>query len=63
MNKIFYATSAANMPNGAGYYKIHANSEEAARKLVHDHTNGRWCFMYYSLEDIHPLDRRLIEVL
>lgn len=57
--KVFYVTVAANMPRGAGYYEIHAESEAHARLLAFAHCpEGRWSFMYDSLEQIHKLDRK-----
>lgn len=54
----FYITTASNMPNGAGYWEIHAPSEEDARALAFKHCpDGRWSFLYTSLEKVHPLDR------
>lgn len=60
--KQFYATIAANQ-GGPGYYLIHAETELEARKMISKHTNGRWAFMYKSLDDVHELDRNCLGIL
>lgn len=55
---IFYATVAANMPHGAGHWEIQAKDEAEARKLAFEKIpEGRWCFIYTSLDEMHQLDR------
>ncbi len=55
----FFVTTAANMPHGSGYWEIGANTEAEARALAFAHCpDGRWCFMYESVEEIHEMDRR-----
>jgi hypothetical protein len=56
--KSFYVTVAANMPRGSGYYKILAVDEQSARECAFARLpDGRWSFIYPSLDDVHPLDR------
>lgn len=56
---MFYVTIAANMPKGCGHYVVHAVSEDEARELAFRHCpEGRWSFIYPSLEDVHELDRK-----
>ena len=54
---MFYATIAANMDPGSGYYEVHADDYEEALKLTFAARGDKWCFLYMSLEDMHELDR------
>lgn len=55
----WYVTTSSNMPYGAGYWEIGATDEAEARRLAFEHCpEGRWCFMYDSLDKVHPMDRR-----
>lgn len=57
--RTFFATVASNMPHGAGYWEIQATDLDHARELANEKTpGGRWCFLYESLEKVHPLDRK-----
>ena len=59
----FYATFGHGQPSFPGYLRVHvtaATEEEAeneARRRVSEATNNRWCGLYKSLDDVHPLDR------
>lgn len=56
---VFYVTIASNMPRGAGYYRVFARDREQARALAFRHCpDGRWSFMYDSLDDVHEFDRK-----
>ena len=59
----FYVTIAASQPRGSGYYEVRANTEAEARKIVFDNLGQLWSFIYSSLEDVHPLDRKKHGVL
>ena len=54
---MFFITTSANQPTGAGYFEVHEDDSEKARKLVFELIGPQWAFMYNSLEDVHPLDR------
>jgi hypothetical protein len=55
---VYYVTVAANMPYGCGHWEIHDKDEVEARRLAFDCIpEGRWSFMYRSLEEVHELDR------
>lgn len=57
----FYVTSAYGMPMGCGYWRVCADTESEARDLAFKHCpDGRWSFMYPTLDAVHPLDRRLL---
>ena len=62
MKNIFYATLSANQ-GGPGFYEIHAEDESSARKVIHEHTNGRWAFLYTEPDQIHQSDQKLLGVL
>lgn len=54
----FYVTTAENMPHGAGYWEVHAQTEAQARALAFTHCpDGRWSFIYPTLGAVHPRDR------
>ena len=58
LRQTYYVTVASNMPDGPGYYEIHAPSEGDAREAAFSRLpDGRWSFLYRSLDAIHPLDR------
>jgi elongation factor P hydroxylase len=55
----FYVTVAANMPHGAGHWVVIAEDESEARRLAFAHCpDGRWSFMYQSIDEVHKLDRK-----
>ncbi len=55
----FYVTIASNQPGGMGCYEIHATSQDHARALAFKYCpDGRWSFLYKTLEEVHALDRR-----
>lgn len=57
--KTFYVTTAANMPRGCGYWEIGAETEAEARRIAFAHCpEGRWSFMYSSVDEIHEMDRK-----
>jgi hypothetical protein len=59
--KTFYVTVASNHPLGPGCYEIHAEGEREARQIAFNKCpDGRWSFIYPSLNDVHPLDRGII---
>lgn len=63
MNKNkFFATIASNQ-GGPGYIEIHAIDEADARSLISVYTNGRWAFMYNSLDEIHISDRKCLGII
>lgn len=59
----YFCTTASSHQEGSGYYKVIATDVLQARLAVHKHTNGKWSFLYKSLEDVHPLDRKCHGVL
>lgn len=66
---VFYATISSSQPGGPGHYQIEVHAEDRdvaeniARKIVHDHTGGKWSFMYDNINKVHELDRRVIGLL
>lgn len=60
---IFFGTFGSGQPGFPGYLRctVEAASKEHARALarsrVHDATNGRWCMLYESLEEVDERDR------
>ena len=55
----FYVTTAANMPHGCGYWEVNAKDKHQARGLAFLHCpEGRWSFIYESLDDVHEMDRK-----
>lgn len=56
---VFYITTAANHPGGAGYWEIHGCSNETeAREAAFRSLGNKWCFVYDSLDKVHELDRK-----
>ena len=53
----YYATTAFNHPNGAGYWEVKASSRGQAREAASEALDNKYCSLYDMLEDIHPLDR------
>lgn len=60
--KEFYVTLATNH-GGPGYVLIYADNENEARNKAFENLGKKWAFLYKSLEDIHPLDRKLIKTI
>jgi hypothetical protein len=59
----YYVTSARNMPKGCGMFVFYAPTEEEARDLAFLHCpEGRWSFIYSSIEEVHPLDRKVLGI-
>lgn len=54
----FFVTIASNQPYGAGYFEVKASDRIKAREATFDAIGNKWSFMYDSLEDVHPLDRK-----
>lgn len=55
---MFYVTTSANHPTGAGYFEIHTNDRKVASKACYERLGDKWCFIYPSLDKIHPLDKQ-----
>jgi len=55
----YYVTTSADMPRGSGHWLVYADDETACRKLANERIpEGRWCFIYDTLEEVHELDRK-----
>lgn len=64
--KSYYFTMRVNpetLPNLWGYVEVKATGREKARaKMITKHGLA-WGFEYNTLDQVHPLDRNLIEVI
>lgn len=54
----FYVTAASNHPKGAGYWLVKASTITKAKEAANNVLDGKWCFLYTSLDDVHELDRK-----
>ena len=54
----YYVTVAANHPGGCGYWEVKAQDETEARERAFDSLGSKWSFIYSTLEEVHPLDRK-----
>lgn len=65
--KTYYATISDNQQfngnPGYGCVEITAETYGEARELIHAATDGRWAFMYDSLDKVHEYDRKILGVL
>lgn len=55
---VFYVTTAANHPRGSGYWRVFAGSRDDAHAKTMAQLGPQWAFMYESLDDVHPYDRK-----
>lgn len=60
MRKIFYFTLSENQ-GGPGCVEIHAEDWHSARVVMNEEWGPRWAFQYSSLEEVHPMDRKIID--
>lgn len=56
---VYYATLGRNQ----GCVEIHAKNEPRARRLMFKHYGDKWSFMYDSIEQVHPADRKIEKVI
>jgi hypothetical protein len=60
--KAWYCTLAANQ-GGPACVEVWARSWEEARDKMFQIYDAHWAFQYESLEKVHPLDRKILQVV
>ena len=61
--RLYFFTLASNQ-GGPGCVQVEASSwSEARDKMFASHYGKRWAFQYERIENVHELDRKIIEIL
>lgn len=55
--KTYFVTLGFGQPFSPGYFEVKAETENEARVIANERLDRRWCGIYFSLDEVHELDR------
>ena len=59
----YYFTFGTGQKHVGKYVEIHAETYVEAREKMYNKYESKWAFQYSFLNDVHPQDRHLLEVI